>query len=63
MITAPAIEALTLAGAVNGKIVGLDAAELFSPNVGFDFHATFRWSWCFRRERPIWSSRTALSET
>ena len=28
MITAPAIEALTLAGAVNGKIVGLDAAEL-----------------------------------
>ena len=28
MITAPAIEALTLAGAVNGTIVGLDAAEL-----------------------------------
>ena len=28
MVTAPAIEALTLAGAVNGTIVGLDAAEL-----------------------------------
>ena len=28
LITAPAIEALSLAGAVNGTITGLDAAEL-----------------------------------